>query len=193
MQGFEYKKAVQTLNYLAFLNGGEINKMKALKIIWIADRMHLRKFGRLILNDRYYAMKYGPVASKTKEMAETDTTFSDDYEIEYRDKYIKPTSDNYNYSSIADVDMDLFSETDIETLEISFKKFYQLDEFKLSEYSHLYPEWKKFKDYIESKKGSRFDIDFIDFFNDPEDNENDFFKLDPEHLESSKEIFLETN
>ena len=52
-------------------------KMKALKLVYIADRYHLRKYGRLITNDTYFAMNYGPVPSGTKDIAEASEVFLD--------------------------------------------------------------------------------------------------------------------
>lgn len=59
---FAYRKAAQALNYFAIQNGGEIEKLQALKLIYFADRYHLRKYGRPITNDQYWAMNFGPVA-----------------------------------------------------------------------------------------------------------------------------------
>jgi hypothetical protein len=50
---FAYKKAAQTINYFAIQNGGEIDKLHALKRVYFDDRFHLRKYGRLITNDQY--------------------------------------------------------------------------------------------------------------------------------------------
>lgn len=98
MLGFNYKKAVQALNFYADAEGGKINKMKALKLIWLSDRLHLRKFGRPILNDTYLAMPYGPVASGTKDLAE-GTSFLADEEQQYKDNFIKGIS-HYIYQLI---------------------------------------------------------------------------------------------
>lgn len=68
MNTFNYKKSVQALNYLAVLEGGAINYMKALKLIWLSDRYHLRNHGRTITGDKYFALKNGPVASFTKDI-----------------------------------------------------------------------------------------------------------------------------
>ncbi len=35
MLDFDYKKATQAINYLAKKEGGKINKMKAIKVIWL--------------------------------------------------------------------------------------------------------------------------------------------------------------
>ena len=50
---FDYKKAVQAINFFARKNGGKITKLEVLKLIFFADRYHLRKYGRPITNDQY--------------------------------------------------------------------------------------------------------------------------------------------
>src|SRR5438309_84841 len=67
---FSHRKATQALNFFAQRAGGSINKMKALKLVYFADRYHLRKYGRPVVGDEYLAMNYGPVASGTKDLAE---------------------------------------------------------------------------------------------------------------------------
>ncbi len=78
---FDLKKAAQSLNCLAKKSGGRINKMKAIKLIYFADRYYLRKYGRPVANDEYVAMGYGPVGSKTKDIAE-NTSFLDTIETD---------------------------------------------------------------------------------------------------------------
>ena len=64
---FDYKKATQALNFFALKEGGTINKMKALKLIYFADRYNLRKYGRPVRNDDYWAMGYGAAIRKRLE------------------------------------------------------------------------------------------------------------------------------
>jgi uncharacterized phage-associated protein len=65
-----HRKAAQALNYFARQEGGSINKLKALKLLFFADRYHLRKFGRPVSECTYFAMAHGPVASEAKNIAE---------------------------------------------------------------------------------------------------------------------------
>jgi len=65
---FDHKKATQALNFFAKRAGGKITKLNALKLIYLADRYHLRKYGRPIFSDTYWAMPYGPVASSVKDI-----------------------------------------------------------------------------------------------------------------------------
>lgn len=186
---FDYEKATQALNYLAKLDGGKINKMKALKLVWLTERLHLRKFGRLILNDEYLAMEYGPVASSTKDIAQLNEGFLSKNEYEYASQYIMTDDVRLSITSIKEPDTDVFSDSEIEVFSIIYKTFGNISKYKLAEFSHLYPEWEKHKLLLETGNISRKDMDYDDFFEDPKAITNDFFADDSERIQNSKEIF----
>ena len=189
MLGFNYKKSVQALNLFAIHAGGTINKMRALKLIWLADRLHIRKYYRPILNDTYFALNYGPVASHTKDLIE-DNSFLSEEEKNYRNLYIQ-SEDKYNYKSLSGFDSKVFSESDIQAMNKIYEAFGELGEFKLSEESHKYPEWKRFESHLNSKSSSRFEMSYEDFFADFSPGENPVFELDHTLLETAKEIFMQ--
>ncbi len=61
-------KIVQALDYIvSAVPGGGCSKLILLKFIFLADRYHLRKFGRTITGDSYRAMTYGPVAQHVRK------------------------------------------------------------------------------------------------------------------------------
>lgn len=192
MLGFKYKKAVQALNYFSIRENGSINKMKALKLIWLSDRLHIRLYGRPITNDTYFAMRFGPVPSNAKDLAE-NTPFIDDEERDYRDTFIKSGNDGYFFSSNAPIESNVFSETDIKALQAVYDAFGMYSEFQLSELSHNYPEWKKFEQSLSSIDISRFEMSYLDFFNNPVIDNKDIFLQDEEYLEESKELYQENN
>lgn len=160
---FLYKKATQVLNYFAQREGGTIDKLKAIKLIYFADRFHLRKYGRLITNDEYYAMEYGPVGSGLKDIADQSDFLSSE-ELGYSANYIEPQK-GHMLRSVSDVDEDVFSETDIEALNFSWLKFGSMDRFKLAEVTHNYPEWKNHEASL--KLNTRIRMNIIDFFEEP--------------------------
>lgn len=52
---FSHRKATQALNFFARkAPGHSINKMKALKLVYFADRYHLRKYGRPVVGDNIW-------------------------------------------------------------------------------------------------------------------------------------------
>lgn len=187
---FDYKKATQAINFLAKKEGGKINKMKAVKLIYFAERYHLRKYGRLITNDRYLAMTYGPVGSTIKDILDS-SDFMDKQEKEYAESYISQTDNKYTIASTNNIDEDAFSESDLEALEFAYKNFGKYDQFALAEISHMYPEWAKFEKVFSSKEKTREDMDYLDFFSNTKVLHEDKFKNQNEELVSSKEIFIE--
>ncbi len=102
-----YKKATQALNFFAVKKDGRINKMKAIKLIFLADKLHLRKYGRPIVGDSYLAMKFGPVGSQTKNVAELSDRLPKEIAT-YARKYIKPASDKNTFISMNSVDFGSF-------------------------------------------------------------------------------------
>jgi len=179
---FSYRKVTQALNYFAGQNCGRINKMKALKLLYFADRFHLRKYGRPITNDEYFAMDYGPVPSGGKDLVE-GSDFRPDPEKAYAGQYLNPV-DRLEFSSIAKPDLEVFSKTDLEALDYAWKHFGHMDQFKLAELTHEYPEWKRHEVALKSEATSRVKMNFSDFLDDPPAN------IDPCHELSEDERSL---
>ena len=173
---FNHKKAVQMLNLLAEKNGGKINKMKAIKLVFFADRYHLRKYGRPITNDEYFAMDFGPVPSGAKDIAEL-SGFLSSSETDYASEFIE-VMDSYTYKSKKDADKKVFSDTDLEALSFSWDKYGHLDKFKLAELTHDLPEWKRHENGL--KYNSRLKMNYEDFLENPPDSDQCHIEVSPE-------------
>ena len=188
MVGFNYKKAVSSLAFFAQKERGVINKMKAFKLIWLSDRLHLRQYGRPILNDVYFALPKGPVPSSTKDLAD-DSNYLVESEKELRDQVLENVG-RYNVAVKNDFPKNVFSESDLKVMELVYENFGNLDEFTLSELSHQYPEWQKFETSLQIGHSSRFEMSYSDFFGN-NNNAHPLFDQDDELLELNKEVFLE--
>ncbi len=162
----DHRKITQIINFFASKSSGKINKLKALKLIFLADRYHLRKYGRLVSDDYYVAMKLGPVPSTAMDIAELDKFLDNAYKT-YAQKYIKALDNSMRIESIKPVDTDYFSESDIEALNFAWDKFGHLQKWSLSDFTHFYPEWKKHEEALRS--GSKVEyMKLEDFFLDPD-------------------------
>ena len=188
MVGFKYRKSVQALNFFARKEGGAINKMKALKLLWLSDRLHLWKYARPITDDTYFAMKFGPVASGSKDLIEESNFIESETEKDYSSKYLRRI-DNLSYAASADVDSTVLSASENEILSLIYQEFGELDEFELSKLSHLFPEWKKYESDINAG-GVRYQMKLVDFFEAPI-KDIGVFKKFAENAKLAKEIFLE--
>ena len=165
--------------------------MKVIKLLWIADRYHLRKYGRTVTGDEYLAMNYGPVASTTRDLIEK-TEFLNLEEVKYSEQYIEPVG-KYEVQSKKKPDLQYLAETDKEALNFSISKFGSLDQFELKDISHRYPEWKKVADKFPDGKPIREEMSLLDFFDNPNDGMDDKFKIDQDVLQVSKDIVINNN
>lgn len=170
---FDYRKATQALNYFAQQEGGQVNKMKALKLIYFADRYHLRKYGRLITNDNYLAMEHGPVPSASKDIAEANDYLDDEHEA-YSLQFIKPL-DNLVLSSLREPDNSVLSDSDVEALRFAWDNFGHYDQFELRDLTHNYPEWLTCQEDLDN--ASCLPMDLLEFVQDPTTNVNKCFEL----------------
>ena len=162
----DHRKVTQIINFFASKSGGKINKLKTLKLIFLADRYHLRKYGRLVSGDYYVAMKLGPVPSTAMDIAELDEFLDNTYKT-YAQKYIKALDNGRRIESIKLVNDDYFSESDKEALTFAWEKFGHLQKWSLSDFTHFYPEWKKHENALRS--GSKVEyMELKDFFLDPD-------------------------
>lgn len=168
-----HEKATQSLNYFARMQGGEINKMKALKLIFFADRYHLRKWGRPIIGDSYWAMSYGPVASMAMNLAEGDS-WLDDCERSYSDKFLVSSEDRRYVRSTDAVEEDVFSDSDLEALQFAWSHLGLLSQWDLVELSHAYPEWLKHKESLARGNCKRAEMEYADFFEEPDPDDPSF-------------------
>lgn len=189
MRGFQYKKTVQALVFFTE-NSGEQNKMKALKLIWLADRLHLRKFGRTITGDIYFALPKGPVASTTRDILERYGLGRT--EEDYVDKYLDVQTDKYVYRNTEPLDLNVLSVSDIDVLEKIKASYFHYNPYELSDASHEFPEWKQYKSAFDKGLITRERIETLDLFLDFDDQSH-LFTGDEELTLVSKELFLQNN
>ncbi len=181
---FSHRKATQALNFLAGQAGGTLNRMKALKLVYFADRYHLRKFGRPVLGDEYLAMNYGPVASGTKDLAEM-SDFLGAEEASYAHRFIAPSkSEPHDFRSLAEVEEKVFSESDREALAFAWERFGTVEKFALADLTHQYPEWKRHEAALASHLVSRVPMSYRDFLDDPAPGVEPCHPLNPAEREA---------
>lgn len=192
MERFKEKKSLQALVYLATKFGGKLNKMKALKLIWLSDRYHLRHYGRSITGDQYFAMKNGPVASCTRDLLQNSVFVGADGKLIDLSKFINQEAsvDGYEYAAVSEPNLNVFSETDIKVLDLIFDRYKGYGQFTLSTLSHSFPEWTRYEEQFKQSSRGRYDINIDDFFINVKDKQG-LFQDDEDYLKESKEIFME--
>jgi len=66
---FNERKATQVAAQFLRLRGGRMSYMKLIKLMYLADREALLRWGRPISTDRYVSMDKGPVLSRVLDLA----------------------------------------------------------------------------------------------------------------------------
>lgn len=188
------RKATQALNYFAHKAASgapirKLNKMKALKLLFFADRYHLRKYGRPVSDCAYFAMKHGPVASEAKNIAEESARL-DSRSRGYARRYLR-RNDLYHFSTIADVDEAVLSKTDREALDFAWETFGHYTEFRLRDITHHYPEWKRRAPAL--RRGlRRAEMHYSDFFDEPDAGYNPCHELSKKDRDIARELYLDS-
>jgi uncharacterized phage-associated protein len=105
---------------------GSVGKHKLMKILYFADQKHLVRYGRFITGDRYIAMEYGTVPSKSYDIVKANTQAPSLFQ------FIDKNTIAANYLP----NIDQFSESDLECLRESIDENKNLSFSELVEKSH---------------------------------------------------------
>jgi uncharacterized phage-associated protein len=140
------RRTAQAAAFLLFkAAGNRLPFLKLMKLLYLAERLSLKRYGEPITGDRLVSMPQGPVLSRTYDHINGalpsceggwDDWISrpDGYDIALRDP-----------SVIRSVEEDLLSlsETDLEVLEETWGRFGHWDKWSLVRYTHSKecPEW----------------------------------------------------
>lgn len=187
---FNYKKAVQALVFFCQKEESKkIDKIKALKLLFFAERFHLRKYNRMITNDSFWAMGMGPVASGTKDLIDS-TNYGSDKGKDYAKRYIHKDAE-HQLNCKNSFDPEVFSDSDIEALEFAWEKFGKYNYPEIIKITHKYPEWLKYSEKLKKEGTDRIPIEIYDFLEDPKTGVEICHNLSPEDKTALKEYLEE--
>ena len=178
----DIEKIIQVICYfLQKFPQKQLDYTKILKLVFFADKYHLREYWDMITNDKYYAMKLWPVASLTYDILKNP----EDLDLEWIDLPFE--KDNFLIILKKEIsDFDFLSETEKDTLDKIYKTFWNKDWKTLADDTHNYSE--RAEKY--NPERWRVDMDTIDFFNNSV-NQDKIFDESPENLEITKSLYVE--
>lgn len=180
-------KIVQALCY--FLNKiKRTNKLNLVKLLFLADKYHLIRYGRTVTNDEYWAMTYGPVGTTTKDILTCDPDFLHKDEYEYIRKSLKKIG-KHTFEMGIPCGTNRLSETDIEALDFILNNFERIQRRDFIKYVHKYPEWKQYEELFKQNKMRRAKIDTVELLSTIED---DCLAMPSDHIGQSKKILMGT-
>lgn len=134
---FDSEKAIEAILYIAS-KAPNPDIYHVVKILYFADREHLDAYGRLITDDRYIAMKNGPVASGAYDLIKSVR----------EQRVCCPSGGNIEHASSTfgvdgnkilvkrAVDDELFSDSDLKCIDNAIEKYGSLSFAAINELSH---------------------------------------------------------
>lgn len=173
---FSLDKLINALAYFAAHGITDLTKLKAVKLLYLADRYHLFRYGRPITGDRYIAMDLGPVPkdafqliSRLIEPAEVDDP-QRAMALERLDVY-RGFMRRYAYPVLrarSGPDMGVFSDSEIEALSETLKEFGSKPARFLVDLTHEHRAYQR----ADSSRipGSSTDLPYEYFFEDAPDS-----------------------
>ena len=184
----DYRKIVQSLSYLAGKSGGGLNRLHAFKMLFLADRDHLRRCGCLITGDSYVAMKYGPLPVAAERLVKEKRAPA--AEREYADAYLRqePVGRSRTMLYSRDFDATQLSEQDIVSLDVAWNAYASHPD--VVDFTHEFPEWKRAAKKLTSGTAS-VPMRLLDFFL-PAPAAVEYCAADPEWVEASRELFCDS-
>lgn len=105
------------------------------KVMYFADKAHLEKYGRFISGDNYIAMKHGPVPSNTYDILKG--VRGDGFAcLAEPAKNAFSVENHYVIKPFRKVDLDYFSDSDLECLDEAINEYGSLPFNELTQLSH---------------------------------------------------------
>lgn len=136
---FDAEKLVQALVFFASRGVKDLDTLKAVKLLYFADREHLLKYGRTIIGDDYYCMKNGPIPTNALSQIQDAVSANPtgDHDTLF-DEYlaVDRTSTHPRLVPMKDPDMDVFSATDVEVMTNVLEKYGDKSSWVLRNLTH---------------------------------------------------------
>ena len=166
--------------YFLKREGGRIAYIKLLKLLYLAERKAMAKWGECISGDNFVSMPKGPVLSQTYDLIKGHGEAPDKTTPWY--ELIKDEA-NYEVSLIHDIqfdDLDELSPSELQILDQTYNEFGGMSRFEIVDFTHdKCPEW-------EDPKGSSFPIKPESIFRAMGKNESQTQKLLKKHREQTQ-------
>jgi len=139
LEWFNDRKAAQVVAFFCEKEGGEIDVLKVVKLVYLADREAMASWGFPITNDKHVSMPHGPVNSLTYEMIGGGGESEDWQNL---------LSDRKDYRialarALGEDDDDELSDAEIEAMNAVWDRFGSMSKYEVRDWTHDHcPEWE---------------------------------------------------
>jgi uncharacterized phage-associated protein len=135
---FNETKVTHATAYLLEFESKRMNYVKLIKLLYIADREALNRWGRPITTDCYVSMDKGPVLSKTFDL------ITEGREPGISSPWFEYISfpSNYEVSLIKDCPKDELSPAEENLLKEIYEQYGHMNQWQLVKHVHKFDEWR---------------------------------------------------
>lgn len=164
---FDMDKTREALAYLASESPGGLDTYTACKLLFLADKYHLVRYGRTITGDRYFAMEHGPAPSRTLGLLQL--VIEEPGSIPALESVLSVNrSFRYpRFCATKGIEFDNLSQSDIEALSETLKRFGSKTFPELRVLTH---DMKAYQDAWDRRGGAEsVRMMFEDFFEEDSD------------------------
>ena len=131
---FESDAARAAAIYFTKREGGRINKMKLVKLMYIVERTALQEAETALFGGRYFSLPYGPIISEVGDALDGETWSG----------LQKSGSHDVALTPGVEVPNEFLSVWSGEMLERVYREYGHMDQWQISEYTHAhFKEWKQ--------------------------------------------------
>ncbi|WP_116809182.1 Panacea domain-containing protein [Steroidobacter cummioxidans] len=134
LPAFDAEKAVEVIAYTASRAGTDL--YVTLKLLYLADKLHLERYGRFIFGDWYAALEYGPVASHAYDImkhARGDRPVS---LAKHARAVLRVDPQTNAITILREPDLDELSRSDLECLDEAIEKYSKLGFGEIKRLTH---------------------------------------------------------
>ena len=130
---FDPEKATEALLYVAArVRGNDL--YTTLKVLYLADKYHLHRYGRFIFGDSHHALPKGPVPQGAYDIIKWVRGDANGFRYEPAEQAMRIAGNSVLPQR--DADTDIFSASDLECLNEAIGEFGRLPFGKLKEITH---------------------------------------------------------
>ncbi len=133
------RKAAQAAAYLVSLNGGRMDMLSLIKILYLADRKSLSQRGRSITGDAMVSMPHGPVLSRIYDNIKCGP---EEGQVQPWYEYLTEREDNTISVRQANPPTDELSQYERDTLQETLAQYGHFKPLELRAITHCLPEYK---------------------------------------------------
>jgi len=127
---FSEEKVTHMASYLLIKRGGKMSYMKLLKLLYLAERESLLKWGETMSGDKFVSMPHGPVMSSTYNLMQNRDTVWNDFIDSEANCEVSIKND------VIEDDLDELSIAEIKILTSIFDQFGSMGRWEVVDYTH---------------------------------------------------------